>query len=415
MKKYVLAGFVLAMTGLGQAVENWPQFRGPDGQGHADEARLPTTWNTHQNVTWRTILPGIGWSSPVIWGGQIWMTTATEGGRSLRALCVDKASGKLLHDVEVFTRAKPMEIQTKNSHASPTPVIEAGRVYVNFGTSGTACLDTTTGEILWRSTELQLEHLVGPGSSPVLYHDLLVLTCDGSDVQYVAALHKASGKLAWKTPRSGKLREQPDVRKAYCTPLAVSVGGQDQLIIPGADWVYGYEPLTGKELWRVGYLGFSTVPRPVTGHGLVYICTGFMRSELWAIRLGGVGDVTTSHVAWKSTKKMPLKPSPLLVGDELYTVSDTSNLTCFDAQRGKVLWEQRLGGNFSASPIIANGRIYFWSEEGKTTVLATGREFKLLTANELKERIMASPAVSGNTLFLRTDKALYRIEEQPRP
>ena len=412
MKTVAVLGLALALTGLGRAVENWPQFRGPDGQGHADEAKLPPTWSTNQNITWRTALPGTGWSSPVIWGNQIWMTTATEGGRSLHALCVDKTSGKLLHDVEIFTRTKPMEIQTKNSHASPTPVIEEGRVYVNFGTSGTACLDTTSGKILWRSTELQIDHLVGPGSSPVLYQDLLVLTCDGSDVQYVAALHKDTGKLAWKTPRSGKLREKADVKKAFCTPLAVSVGGQDQLIIPGADWVYGYEPLTGKELWRVGYLGFSTVPRPVVGHGMVYICTGFMLSELWAIKLGGTGDVTQSHVAWKVTKKMPLKPSPLLAGDELYVVSDTSNLTCLDAQTGKILWEQRLGGNFSASPIIANGHIYFSSEEGKTSVLAPGREFKLLATNELKERIMASPAVSGNTLYLRTDKALYRIEEQ---
>ena len=414
MKTYAVLGLVLAMTGLGRAMENWPQFRGPDGQGHADEAKLPTMWSTNQNVTWRTALPGTGWSSPVVWSNQIWMTTATEGGRSLRALCVDKTNGKLLHDVEIFKRDKPMEIQTKNSHASPTPVIEDGRVYVNFGTSGTACLATDSGKILWRSTELQLDHLVGPGSSPVLYKDLLVLTCDGSDVQYVAALHKDTGKLAWKTPRSGKLREKPDVKKAYCTPLTVPVSGQDQLIIPGADWVYGYEPLTGKELWRVGYQGFSTVPRPVVGHGMVYICTGFMQSELWAIRLGGTGDVTQSHVVWKITKKMPLKPSPLLVGDELYVVSDTSNLTCVDAQTGKVLWEHRLGGNFSASPIIADGHIYFSSEEGKTSVLAPGREFKLLATNELKERIMTSPAVSGNTLFLRTDKALYRIEE-PRP
>ena len=412
MKIPALFGLVCVLAGGAQAVDNWPQFRGPDGQGHADAARLPTAWSTNQNVTWRTPLPGKGFSSPVLWGDQLWMTAALENGLSFHALCVEKTSGTLLHDVELFRREKVMAIQNKNSHASPTPVIEAGRVYVNFGTTGTACLDTGTGKVLWRSTELQLDHIVGPGSSPVLYQNLLVLTCDGGDVQFVAALDKATGKLVWKTPRAGQLRPKDDVKKAFCTPLVTAVNGHDQLISPGADWVYGYEPLTGKEIWRVGYKGFSTVPRPVVGHGLVYICTGFNQSELWAIRLGAHGDATATAVAWKCTKKMPLKPSPLLVGDELYVVSDTSTASCFDAKTGALRWEQRLGGNFSASPILADGKIYFFSEEGKTSLIVPGREFKLLATNELGERIMASPAISGDALFLRTDQALYRIEEK---
>jgi len=405
-----LIGLVGVLAGGAQAVENWPQFRGPAGQGHADEARLPTAWSTNQNVTWRTELPGKGYSSPVIWGDQLWMTAALENGLSYHALCVEKTSGKLLFDVELFRREKVMSIQNKNSHASPTPVIEAGRVYVNFGTTGTACLDTGTGKILWRSTELQLDHLVGPGSSPVLYQNLLILTCDGADMQYTAALDTATGKLAWKTARSGKLRPAADVKKAFCTPLIATVEGHDQLISPGADWVYGYEPLTGREIWRVGYKGFSEVPRPVVGHGLAFICTGFMQPELWALRLGAHGDATATAVAWKCTKKMPLKPSPLLVGDELYVVSDTSTASCLDAKTGELVWEQRLGGNFSASPILADGKIYFFSEEGKATILAPGRAYQLLATDELGERIMASPAISGDTLFLRTDKALYRIE-----
>jgi outer membrane protein assembly factor BamB len=412
MKIPALLGMACVWAAVADAGDNWPQFRGPDGQGHADEARLPTAWSTNHNVAWRTELPGKGWSSPVIWGDQIWMTAALEEGRSLHALCVAKTSGRLLHDVELFRREKALAIQNKNSHASPTPVIEAGRVWVNFGTTGTACLDTGTGKVLWRSTELQCDHMVGPGSSPVLQQNLLVLTCDGTNVQYVAALDKATGQLAWKTPRSGALRPRPDVQKAFCTPLAVAVDGRDQLIIPGADWVYGYEPLTGQEIWRVGYKGFSNTPRPVTGHGLVYVCTGFMQPELWAIRLGAHGDATATHVAWKYTKKMPLKPSPLLVGAELYMVSDTSTASCLEALTGALLWEQRLGGNFSASPLVAGGKIYFFSEEGKTSVVAPGRAYQLLATNDLGERIMASPAVSGNALFLRTDKALYRIEER---
>jgi outer membrane protein assembly factor BamB len=392
------------------AVLNWPQFRGPDGQGHADNARLPVAWAAHSNVTWRTELPGKGWSSPVIWSNQIWMTTATEEGRSLRALCVDKTNGKLLRDVEVFRREKPLVIHDKNSHASPTPVIEDGRVYVNFGTAGTACLATDTGTVLWRSTELQLEHLVGPGSSPILYKDLLVLTCDGTNTQFVAALEKKTGKLAWKTKRSGTLRDNPDFQKAFSTPLLVA----DQLISPGADWVYGYEPQTGKELWRAGYHGFSTVTRPVVGHGLFWICSGFGDTQLYAFRLGGKGDCTATHSAWKLSKNAPAKPSPILVGNELYGVSDLGSVACLDARTGQEIWRSRLTGNFSASPIVADGKLYFCSEEGKVTVLEAGKEFKKLAQNALGERIMASPAVTGNTLFLRTDKALYRIEEAKR-
>jgi outer membrane protein assembly factor BamB len=252
--------------------------------------------------------------------------------------------------------------------------------------------------------------MVGPGSSPVLYQNLLVLTLDGGDVQFVAALDKVSGKLVWKTPRSGPLRSNPDVKKSFCTPLVTQVDGHDQLINPGADWVYSYEPLTGKEIWRVGYSGFSVVPRPVVGHGLAFICTGFMHAELWAVRLDAQGDVAKSPVTWRYVRHAPLKPSLALVGDELFMVGDTGFLTCLDARTGQKHWEEKLAGNFSASPLAAPGRIYFFSEEGRATVLAPGREFRKLAECEIGERIMASPAVSGNALFLRTDKALYRIE-----
>jgi outer membrane protein assembly factor BamB len=412
MKISSWCGLVGAMALAGGAVENWPQFRGPEGQGHTDAAQLPLTWSKTQNVTWRTELPGKGFSSPVIWGDQLWMTAALEEGLSFHALCVDKNSGKLLHDVEIFRREKALAIQTKNSHASPSPVIEAGRVWVNFGTTGTACLDTGTGRILWRSQELQLDHLVGPGSSPVLYQNLLILTCDGADVQYMAALDKLTGKLVWKTPRSGQLRANPDVKKSFCTPLVAAVADRDQLISPGADWVYGYEPLTGQEIWRVGYTGFSVVPRPVVGHGLAFICTGFAKPELLAIRLGAKGTATATHIAWRDARHIPLKPSLVLVNDELYAIGDTGFLTCFDVRTGQRRWEEKLAGNFSASPLAAPGRLYVFSEEGRMTVFAPGRECRKLGECELGERVMASGAVSGAALFLRTDQALYRIEER---
>lgn len=408
----VVVGLVLA--GACQGVENWPQFRGPDGQGHADEANLPVTWEATQNVVWRTETPGRGWSSPVIWGNQVWMTAASPDGLSLRALCLDKTTGRLVHDVEVFTRKEAVPINAKNSHASPTPVIEDGRVYVTFGTAGTACLATDTGKVLWRNEELQLDHKEGPGSSPILYRNRLILVCDGMDVQYVVALDTQTGKAVWKTPRSGKLRSNGDYKKAYSTGLVVNVAGQDQLVAPGSDWTYAYEPLTGREIWRVGFDGFSTVPRPVAGHGMVYFVTGSMTFHLYAVRLGGQGDITSTHVAWKQTKYGPMKPSPLLVGKEIYTVSDSGALSCIDALTGEPVWMQRLGGNYSASPLAAGGRVYVCSEEGRTTVFSPGREYKVLATNQLKDRIMASPAVSGNVLFLRTDKAVYRIEE-PKP
>jgi outer membrane protein assembly factor BamB len=413
MKRATALCLGLLLGGVCLGAENWPQFRGPDGTGHADEANLPVTWGGKQNVAWRTEIPGTGWSSPVIWGNQVWMTTGDSNGLSLRAVCVDKTTGKIVHNVEVFKRQTPMVVNAKNSHASPTPAIEAGRLYVSFGAGGNACLDTADGRIVWSTQELQLDHMEGPGSSPILYRDLFILACDGTDVQYVAALKKETGKLAWKTPRSGKLRTAFDMKKAFCTPQIVSVEGQDQLILPGADWIYGYEPLTGKEIWKLGCWGFSTTPRPVAGLGLAFVATGFPRPEFWAVKLGGKGDVTKTNVAWKITKNAPLKPSPLLVGDELYLLAETGFLTCLDAKTGQEIWKHRAGANFSASPIVASGRIYVCSEEGKVAVLAAGKEAKQLAVNEMNEKIMASPAVSGDALFIRTDKALYRIEGKP--
>ncbi len=405
-----------AAASAGFCADNWPQFRGPGGQGHADDANLPLTWDAKKNVTWRTEIPGTGWSSPVVWGNQVWMTTAINNGLSLRAVCVDKTTGKLLHDVEVFTRTAPMKINAKNSHASPSPVIEDGRVYVSFGTSGTACLATDTGKIVWKNEELTIDHKEGPGSSPFLYKNLLVIPCDGIDVQYVAALHKDTGKIAWKTPRSPSLEKiDPDQRKAYCTPQLLTIDGVEQLVIPGAFWTYGYEPATGKELWRVKYpatTGWSTTCRPVTGQGMLILTAGF-KAEVYGVRMEKMtGELPESQIVWRHSKDAPLKPSLTVVDTEVYMVSDNGGVIhCLDAKTGKVVWKEKIIGNYSASPIASGKRIYLFCENGKTHVLQAGKEFKLLTTNDLGEKIMATPAVSGNTLFLRTDKALYRIEE----
>ena len=396
---------------VARAGEDWPQFRGPDGQGHSDAIGVPLTWSEAEHVAWKTEIPGEGWSSPVILGSQVWMTTATEEGCSLRAVCVDRKTGQVTRNVEVFHRDKAIEKHGTNSYASPTPVLEGDRVYVCFGTMGTACLDAKTGEVVWQTQELAHNHEVGPGSSPVLFDNLLLFNCDGTDVQYGAALDKKTGGLVWKTKRSGVITKPDDRKKAFVTPLVIHSGQRDLVIMNAAEWVYAYDPRSGDEIWNVKHPGFSVVPRPVFGHGLLYISSGYILPELMAIRPDGNGDITTSNLAWKSDKGAPTRPSPLLLDDELYLLNDAGVITCLDAKTGKQNYRQRVGGNFSASPVSADGRIYCCGEDGRTIVFAPGKSYKELAINQLDGRMMASPAVAGKALYLRTDTHLYRVEE----
>ncbi|MBM3802855.1 MAG: pyrrolo-quinoline quinone [Acidimicrobiia bacterium] len=394
----------LALLPLLVSAENWTEFRGPTGQGHSREFGLPVVWSETENVAWKVPIPGRGWSSPVLAGEQIWLTTALDNGRSLRALCLDRETGWLVHDVEVFQLPDPGPVHQKNSHASPTPVLDGDRIYLHFGAHGTACL-TRSGKVVWKTQDLKYYHRHGPGGSPVVYGDLLILSCDGYDIQFVVALDKHTGKVRWKSPRRGY--------QAYTTPLTIQVQGKDQLVSPGAHRAVAYEPLTGKEIWSVRYgEGFSNVPRPVYGHGLVFICSGFDQAVLLAVRPDGQGDVTDSHVAWSLKRAVPLTPSPLLVGDELYLVSDIGIATCLDAKTGKAHWQQRLGGNHSASPTLADGRIYFLSEEGESVVIEPGKEFKKLATNHLDGQTLASMAVSGKAIYVRSASHLYRLQQQ---
>lgn len=408
--RLALFASLLALAGGAAPAAEWPQFRGPDGQGHAQATDLPLTWSEQQNVAWKTAIAGRGWSSPVVEGRQVWLTTALDDAKSLRAVCVDRDSGKVLHDVEVFRVARPPTINAKNSYASPTPVIEAGRLFVHYGTLGTACLDAKTGKIVWKNDQLKLDHKEGPGSSPILWQNLLIVNCDGIDVQFVVALDKQSGELRWKMDRPGPLAENPDFRKAYSTPLVVQSAGRDLLISTGADQVIAYEPATGRQHWRLRYEGFSNVPRPICDRDLLYICTGYMRPQLWAVRLGS-RLVTAETVLWRVTRQVPANSSPILVGQRLYMVSDQGVLTCLDAQNGREIWKSRLAGNFSASPLLADGRLYFASEEGAVFVCEPADSFKLLATNQLDGRIMASPAAVGRAIYLRSDTHLYRLEK----
>jgi outer membrane protein assembly factor BamB len=368
------------------------------------ERGLPLEWGEGRNVAWKTPVPGLGWSSPVVAGGRVWITTAIEQrGISLRALAFDVASGREVVNVEIFKiPASRREINPKNSWASPTPVIDGDRVYVHFGADGTAAL-SNTGAILWKARfDYQSQH--GAGGSPIVFGDLLIMNCDGSDVAFVIALDKNTGKVKWKTNR-GFPADQ-----AYTTPLVIRAADRDQLISVGAFRARAYDPLSGREIWRVRYdEGFSNVPRPVFAHGLVYVATGFQQPSLLAVRPDGTGDVTKTHIAWALRRGAPLTPSPLAVGDELYIVNDGGIATCLDGRTGAVIWQQRLGGTYSASPVFADGRIYFLAEQGVTTVIAPGKEFRRLATNTLDGGLLASMAISGGSLFLRTDSHLYRI------
>ncbi len=439
MRRLAIATAALACLAAARA-DSWPQWRGPEGQGHAPEAHdLPVTWSETENVAWKTPLPGRGWSSPVIQGDRIWLTTALQttlsdeerrarlagvprsgqlalsGPVSFRALCVDRATGKILHDVELFRVESPAPIHSLNSYASPSPVLADGRLFCHFGAFGTVCVDTATATVAWTNRDLVVNHENGPGSSPVLWRDRLILTLDGSDVQEVAALEPATGRLAWKTPRSGELRPDPDQKKAYGTPLVVALGGRDVLLSPGADWIYGYDPATGKELWKTNYgvLGYSVVPRPVVAHGLAFISTSFNNPEVLALRLGD-GSAAPA-IAWREKKAAPNKPSLLVVDDELYVMSDKGVVSCLDTRTGDAHWTERLGGNFSSSPLFADGRIYVGNHEGKTFVIRPGKTFDLVATNELDGQIMATPAALGRAIYLRTDAALYRIEKPAAP
>ncbi len=425
----LLASGLAAASGL-----EWPEWRGPGGQGHASpEARnLPVQWAADTHVAWRCDLPGRGWSSPLIDGDRIWLTTAIEtearpedvqrrlksntGDQPLTllekvefmALCVDRRNGKLLRTVPLGTERDPQWVHTLNSYASPTGVMEKDRVYLHFGTFGTYGLDSSSGRVLWANTNLHIMHENGPGSSLVLSGQHLVFHLDGSDSQSVVALEKKTGKVAWRTSRSGMMNANPQLKKSYATPAIMRLDGKDVLLSQGADWLYAYEPATGSELWKVKYgnLGFSLSSRAVFGHGNMYLCTGYARSEVHAIRL----DANPPSHAWKYAKGAPTMSSPLLVGDELYFVSDTGGMfTCLDARTGAEVYRERLGGNHCASPLLADGRIYLCDREGGTTVIEPGRQFRRVAVNKLPGQIMASPAAVTDSLYLRTDKALYRI------
>ncbi len=412
--KHLLLGAALLGSALScvMAAEDWTEFRGPTGQGHSSAAKLPLEFGPEKNLTWRQPVAGAGWSSPVIANGRIYLTTATPaeaaGHQSLRVLCMDTASGRPVWSTEAFDTSIS-KVHGKNSQASPTPIIDGNRLYVHFGHQGSACLDLA-GKVIWRNSEFAYSPVHGNGGSPIIVGDALFFSCDGSTNPFVIALNKNTGKELWRTERkTGASR-----KFSFSTPLLITVNDQPQIISPGSGAVCAYDPKDGREIWRARYgEGYSVIPRPVFGHGMIFIGTGYDRPTLMAVRTDGKGDVTDSHVAWTLTKGAPNTPSALLVGTELYFVSDGGVASCVDAKTGDVHWQERVDGSHSASPLHANGRIYLTSEGGTITVLEAGRTFRVLAQNKLGERALASPAVTGDALIVRTAAHLYRFESKP--
>lgn len=408
---WLLPILLAAAVPLGTRAGDWPQFRGPEGQGHADE-KLVTRWSGSDNVLWKVDVPGTGWSSPVIVDGKVYLTSAVaikdSKDLSLRALCLSAKDGKVVWDVEVFRQdAKAPAIHRKNSHASPTPIVEGDRLYVHFGHQGTACLDLA-GKVKWRNSELRYAPVHGNGGSPALVDGLLVFSTDGAAIRRLYALDVKDGQVKWKVDRSGRAGKQ----FSFSTPLVITVGGKKQIVSPGSDMVGAYDPATGEEIWKVTYKGYSVVPRPVYGHGMIYLSTGYDSPELLAIAADGKGDVTKTHVKWRLDEGAPRTPSPLLVGDVLYLVSDNGFASCLDAKKGTQHWYKRVGGNgYSASPMYANGHVYLLSEDGVGTVLKASTKYELVSRNDLPDgtRTLASYAASGGALFLRTQSELYKI------
>lgn len=406
---------LIVLVGARVGAEEWPEFRGPTGQGLSHATGLPVTWNTTENVVWCVPIAGKGWSSPIAAGGRIYLTTAVpvdeDGTRqSLRAICLDAATGTEVWQREISMPMVAPEgaIHAKNSFASPTPLLHDGRLYVHFGPHGTAALDLD-GNLIWSNDTIKYDARHGGGGSPIVSGDLLVFNCDGVESPFIVAISLDNGQERWRTPR-------PDIepeRFSFSTPLQIEVDGRRQIVSAGSSFVCSYDPATGGEIWRVGYpRKWSIIPRPVFAAGLVYVCTGYEGpAELLAIRPDGKGDVTKSHVEWRTDDRVPHTPSPVVADDKLWMVSDNGIASCRDAKTGDLHWRKRLGGDYSASPLVADGRLYFASEEGLCTVLAANDEFDRLAENDMEEPTLASFAVDGNSLIIRTAEHLYRIQD----
>lgn len=405
--------------------ENWPRFRGPNGQGISAEKGVPINWSATSNITWKTAIPGDGWSSPIVWDGKVFLTSATDAGTKCHVLCIDATTGKILWNKHAFDQ-QPRRKEGKNSYATPTPTTDGRQIYAVFGDGSIVALDMK-GDIVWTNREVAFYSRHGLGASPILHDDLLIMSYDGSnpvtaagnwpkvddnektgwqipwDKALVVALDTKTGKRVWTGKRGMS-------RIAHVTSIITKVDGKDQIISGAGDRLQGFDPKTGEMIWFIYAQGEGVTPSPVLGDGMVFASSGFEKSTLRGIKLGGAkGDVTESHIAWEQKKGVPTQPSPIFVKPYLYAITDGGIATCYSATDGEIIWQDRVGGNFSASPVFVDSKIYFLSETGETTVIEPGPQFKVFAKNALGEKCQASMAVSGQRLFIRSDKNLFCI------
>ena len=418
MWKYLV---IMMLPAVAQA-ETWPNFRGPTADGFSKATGIPTEFGETKNVTWKTPIHGKGWSTPLVSETQVWVTTASEDGKTMSALCLSRATGKVLFDAVLFHNDAPEPLGNPvNGYASPTGILGQNHVVLHWGSYGTCCLDTRNFKLEWERRDLPCRHYRGPGSSIISYKNLLILTMDGVDVQYLVALDKETGKTVWKTDRStdwndlqpdGKPRMDGDERKDYTTPTLVTFpSGVEHLISTGSKATMAYDPATGKEVWRVTYDGFSNASSPVFGNGVIYLNTGYGKANVLAVPItaDSQGDVTKS-ILWTQTKRMPLRSSPLFINDHLFTLSDDGHASWLDLKSGEPVWSERLPDLFSGSPIVVEGKILCCGENGNCLWLDPQSEFKILAQSKLDDGMLASPVAVDHELYLRTRTHLYRIE-----
>ena len=391
--------------------QSWRQLRGAR-QGHApNDSNLATDWTEKKNVAWKTEIAGSGWSSPVIDNDQVWLTTAIESKRSLRAICINAKDGKIRLDVEIFNPKALLEKHGRNGHATPTPVLDDRHVYLHFGSYGTAAIDRQDGTIIWKNQETVINHQWGPGSSPVLHEDLLIFNCDGMDVRYVTALDKNTGKRAWKTDRSIDIKKDGFFRKAFSTPLVASVNGKEMILTAGANQFSALAPSDGSEFWSNEYFGYAGVTVPVSANGIVFSTSGFGDGKIFAIQLDDTKDRKSGELIWSTKRNVPIIPTPIVIDSELYMVNDKGILSCLDAATGQLHWQHRLTGNHAASLVYGDGKLYVSNDKGETRVIEPStKACKILATNKLDSNIQATPAISDHSLFIRTKKSLYRIQ-----
>ncbi len=394
--------------------EDWPCFRGPGRQGISQEKNIPTEWGATENIRWKTAIPGAGWSSPIVFGARVFVTTALEGGSSLHLLGLDRRSGQVAWDKDI-TRQKAGHKQRFNSYASSTPATDGKRVYL-IACDGRIFAVAMDGSTEWVNSDFEYYSEHGLAISPVLYEDLVIVAFDWSspppnekvgwqepwDKAVILAVDKNTGKTRWKGSRGSS-------RIAHVVPQVARVDGQDQLVSGAGDVIQGHDLKTGARLWTASSPGEGVVPSVVIGEGMAFTASGFGDSTIRVVRLGGKGDVTKTHIVWESKDDVPHVSSMLYVAPRLYSVTESGIAKCFKAATGEVLWRERLAGKFSASPVWADGKVYFLGENGKTTIVEEGPQFKIVAENALNETCCASPAIAQGNIFIRTEKALYCI------